>query len=47
MYDLNDYVFRSDNFTEIKELKDNHESEMEYASNDHTESVNNQLQSGS
>ncbi|CAC5393305.1 unnamed protein product [Mytilus coruscus] len=35
MYDLNDHVFQSDNFTEINELKDNQESEMQYASNGH------------
>ncbi|CAC5368509.1 unnamed protein product [Mytilus coruscus] len=32
MYDLNDNVFQSDNFTEINELE---ESEMQYASNGH------------
>ncbi|CAC5371347.1 unnamed protein product [Mytilus coruscus] len=35
MYDLNDHVFQSDNFTEINELEDNQESEMQYASNGH------------
>ena len=35
MYDLNDYVFQSDNFTEINEIEDNQETEMQYASNGH------------